>query len=76
MQYTIWVWKWYYYGCYEPPCCKKTLISNKNHFSRIWELLKKDVAEGDKQQVMLTLSMLPYTITMDWADLWNHRNKN
>lgn len=62
-------WKWYYYGCYAKPSFRGTCASNVRHAKRIFNLLKHDVRQRDVASGLVTLSMLPYTCSMDWIDL-------
>ena len=68
-------WKWYYYGCYETPEFRKTLSSNIRHIKRIAGLLKKDFLDRNIKNTLVTLSMMPYTITMDWIDWRQYKRK-
>lgn len=62
-------WKWYYYGCYQPPKPALTLASNLRHLRRLWGILAKDLADRDLARAGLTLAMIPYTCAKDWMDL-------
>jgi len=68
-------WKWYYYGCFQKPSLSCTMVSNKRHVSRLWGILKKDVADRDTGRIALTLALFPYTCLRDWIDLLNRRGE-
>lgn len=61
-------WKWYYYGCYTQPSFRGACASNVRHAKRILGLLKQDLRALDAASGFVTLSMLPYTCSMDWID--------
>jgi len=68
-------WKWYYYGCYAKPCFRGACTSNVRHAKRIFGLLQQDVRNRDVPSGLVTLSMLPYTCSMDWLDWWRRRGE-
>lgn len=68
-------WKWYYYGCFEQPELSKVWKSNIRHLKRVGGLLKQDWKERNWERGLLTLSMAPYTVFMDWKDWWERRDE-
>lgn len=66
-------WKWYYYGCYSRPHFAGTLRSNWRHVRRLGGILRRDVRDRDAALFAVSLSMIPYTLVMDWLDLWRRR---